>query len=114
MGIPESVAIAGSMLFLFVVMSQSAVSLCGRRVPLAGLDRFAVQPHHRNGVNRLLAIALSIVVATGTQGLVAIGLLQPGLGTFPRVTYLVEVVGALIWVSLLAKVAARHVEDDPR
>lgn len=111
MGIAESVLFAGSMLSLFVVMSQSVVSLLGRQVPLKGLNRLAVQPQHRRGLNRPFAIAVSMFVATGTQGLIAIGLLQSGLGASPRVVYLVEFAGALLWLALLAGAATRH---DPR
>jgi hypothetical protein len=108
MGLPESVAIAGSMLVLFAVMSQSAASLLDRQVPFVGLDRFIVKPHHRNGLNRLLAIAVTVIVAIGTQGIVAIGLLQRDVGAIPRVVYLFELVGALTWAVVLAKAAGRR------
>ena len=104
--IAETILIAATMFSIFVVMTQSAVSLLGRHVPLGWLDDFAVQPHHRRGLVRPFGILVSLVIAVSTQAVIGVGALQPRIGEVALTIYLMELAGAMVWVLRLANVAA--------
>ena len=106
MSIAETILIAVTMFSIFVVMTQSAVSLMGRHVPLGWLDDFAVQPHHRRGVVRPFGILVSLVIAVSTQAVIGVGALQPRIGEVALTVYLMELAGAMAWALRLANVAA--------
>lgn len=106
MNIAETVLIAATMLSIFVVMTQSAVSLLGRHVPFGWLDDFAVQPHHRRSLVRPFGILVSLVIAVSTQAVIGVGALQPRIGEVALTIYLMELAGAMVWVLRLANVAA--------
>lgn len=101
----EALVIAATMLVLFVVMSQSAVSLLGREVPVKWLDRLAVQPLNRIGLIRPLGVLVSAVIAFATQAVIVLSIAEPGLGDIPRAILVVELVGATTWAAGLLVVA---------
>ena len=112
----EPILIAGTFLAAYVVTTQAAVSLLGRRVPLGLLDEAVVRPHHRRGIALPIGILLMAAIAVGTQLGALVGLQTASLGGLALPAYAVELVLAATWTILLASTSRspRRANPTPR
>ena len=105
----QALVIACSTFVLYVVMSQAVVSLLGRPVRLASVDRLVVQPHHRRGILLPLALVGAVAVALITQAIVVVGLIA-SQDIAVTAILISELVAAAVWTLVL--VIPRRAADD--